>query len=113
MNGSWTLDRRIRQLTRAPMAAAPADPVYWRSGVTAARPVLVGRRRELATVTALLDGLRRGHGGVALVVGEAGIGKSRLLAEAVARARSLGRSSAAATSTSPAPAATCCGAREH
>ncbi len=53
-------------------------------------PVLVGRRRELATVTALLDGLRRGHGGVALVVGEAGIGKSRLLAEAVARARRLG-----------------------
>jgi DNA-binding CsgD family transcriptional regulator len=53
-------------------------------------PVLVGRREELATVAALLDGLRRGHGGVALVVGEAGIGKSRLLAEAAARARRLG-----------------------
>jgi hypothetical protein len=57
---------------------------------TARSPVLVGRHRELAVVDGLLDGVFRGHGGVALVVGEAGIGKTRLLAEAAARARRRG-----------------------
>jgi DNA-binding CsgD family transcriptional regulator len=53
---------------------------------TVRSPVLVGRRSELVAIDVLLDGVERGHGGVVLVVGEAGIGKSRLLAEAVARA---------------------------
>lgn len=41
----------------------------------------VGRARELAAVEARLDALRGGRGGVVLVVGEEGMGKSRLLAE--------------------------------
>jgi DNA-binding CsgD family transcriptional regulator len=49
--------------------------------------VLVGRGGELGRIDALLDDVGRGHGGVVLVLGEAGIGKSRLLAEAVTRAR--------------------------
>jgi hypothetical protein len=49
--------------------------------------VLVGRHGELETIDALLDEVGRGHGGVVLVLGEAGIGKSRLLAEAVTRGR--------------------------
>jgi DNA-binding NarL/FixJ family response regulator len=57
---------------------------------TVRSPVLVGRRSELAAIDALLDSVERGRGGVVLVVGEAGIGKSRLLAEASARARRRG-----------------------
>ncbi len=44
-------------------------------------PVLIGRIRELAALRSLLDALRDGQGRLALISGEAGIGKSRLLAE--------------------------------
>ncbi|MFH1469217.1 MAG: adenylate/guanylate cyclase domain-containing protein [Pseudomonadota bacterium] len=42
---------------------------------------MVGRKRELAQLRGLVTALCHGQGGVANVVGEAGIGKSRLLAE--------------------------------
>ena len=42
---------------------------------------LVGRDTELAQLGAALDALVRGEGGVASVIAEAGLGKSRLLAE--------------------------------
>ncbi len=42
---------------------------------------LVGRARELATLLDLFHQVKTGHGQVALVTGEAGIGKSRLLLE--------------------------------
>ncbi|MEW1825522.1 AAA family ATPase [Streptomyces sp. NPDC088196] len=44
-------------------------------------PVLVGRSEELARLTAALDTAVEQGPGVALIAGEAGIGKSRLLAE--------------------------------
>ena len=47
---------------------------------------LVGRRAELAVMLAALERCRQGEGGVLVVRGEAGIGKSRLLAELVAAA---------------------------
>jgi predicted ATPase len=44
-------------------------------------PPLVGRQREVRALAALVDGLRGGRGGVALIAGEPGIGKTRLLLE--------------------------------
>jgi DNA-binding NarL/FixJ family response regulator len=54
-------------------------------------PVLVGRDRELERLLALVNGIHD-HGGALVVRGEAGIGKSALLAAASARARGQGLS---------------------
>ncbi len=51
---------------------------------------LVGRATELATLARALEALRARSGGVVLVEGEAGIGKTRLVAELAAQAASLG-----------------------
>jgi ABC-type oligopeptide transport system substrate-binding subunit/class 3 adenylate cyclase len=50
-------------------------------GLRGAPSPLVGRERELATCRAALDEVMDGAGGILFVTGEAGIGKSRLLAE--------------------------------
>ena len=47
----------------------------------------VGRRRELTSIEAALDGALSGRGRIVLVSGDPGIGKSRLLAEAERMAR--------------------------
>ena len=52
--------------------------------------VLVGRDREFSRLQELLDLLVRGLGQVALIEGEAGAGKSRLLAELLAKADERG-----------------------
>ena len=44
-------------------------------------PVLIGREADLAALQALVEQAKRGEGQVALIGGEAGIGKSRLVAE--------------------------------
>jgi ABC-type transport system involved in cytochrome c biogenesis ATPase subunit len=51
----------------------------------AAAPELYGRRRECEVLDGLLTAVRSGHGGVLVVRGEAGIGKTSLL-DYVARA---------------------------
>ena len=52
---------------------------------------LVGRTSELGALTSVIDVCARtGRGGIVVVVGEAGIGKSRLLAAAEAHARDAG-----------------------
>jgi hypothetical protein len=43
---------------------------------------LVARNAELRTLTTVIDAVPSGSGGVALITGEAGIGKTRLLQEA-------------------------------
>lgn len=45
-------------------------------------PVLIGRDAQVAALARLLDLARSGQGQIALISGEAGIGKSRLVAEA-------------------------------
>jgi len=53
-------------------------------------PVLIGREREQAHLHALIDQVRRGHGQVILLSGEAGIGKSRLAAQGKRQASEQG-----------------------
>jgi class 3 adenylate cyclase len=68
-----------------------AEPVavFRPRGLRPARPLgrsLVGRAQERGLLTERLAALRAGHGGVLLIEGEAGIGKSRLLDELVRQA---------------------------
>lgn len=58
----------------APTLARPATPIV---GVAP----LVGRERELAELQRRWEAARNGEGGVVLVAGEPGLGKTRLLAE--------------------------------
>ena len=53
-------------------------------------PVLIGRAADLTALHMLIDQTKQGEGQVALVSGEAGIGKSRLVAEAKAYAAAQG-----------------------
>lgn len=48
---------------------------------------LTGRRAELAELLGCLESAARGHGGLVLLYGEAGVGKSRLLRELAANAQ--------------------------
>jgi DNA-binding CsgD family transcriptional regulator len=53
-------------------------------------PTLVGREAQIAGIRRILARAREGSGGVALIVGEAGVGKSRLLRAMTEEARSSG-----------------------
>ena len=65
-------------------------------------PVLVGRAPVLAALERLLERACAGQGRIALLTGEAGIGKSRLVAEMKARARHRGMTtSSRAIASSP------------
>ena len=59
-------------------------------GFTDLSSPLVGRSCELASLNELLEALLNGHGQIVAIIGEAGIGKSRLVAEV--RQQSSGRS---------------------
>jgi tetratricopeptide (TPR) repeat protein len=58
--------------------------------VSSPRKVFVGRRRELSELESGLDDARTGRGGLFLLAGEAGIGKTRLADELAERARARG-----------------------
>ena len=53
-------------------------------------PILIGRAADLTALQALIDQTKQGKGQVALISGEAGIGKSRLVAEAKTYAANQG-----------------------
>src|SRR6266540_3589719 len=57
---------------------------------TISTPVLVGRASELGRLLALLERAEGGQPAVALVAGDAGVGKTRLLAELAGRAEQRG-----------------------
>src|SRR5690348_13871727 len=76
----------------------------WRR--TALCPALVGREDDLRALVDTLDAAGASAGSVALIVGEAGIGKSRLAREVMHRARERGfavLSGRAVESGSPTP----------
>lgn len=53
-------------------------------------PVFVGRREEIASLTALLERAADGEPGFAIVAGEAGVGKTRLVTELAGHAADSG-----------------------
>lgn len=59
-------------------------------GAPRVRSVFVGREREIAELTAALEDAQSGNGGMLLLTGEPGIGKSRLADELATRARERG-----------------------
>jgi len=67
-----------------------ADGARSHRGLPGVETRLVGRSRELGTGREALEALRSGSGGVLVVSGDAGIGKSRLLAELRALAEAAG-----------------------
>ena len=79
----------LRELERAILAqdSALAAPAAERVAPTG---IFVGRARELAALAAMIERTLAGRGGVCLIGGEPGIGKSRLAEEAVAMARRRG-----------------------
>jgi DNA-binding SARP family transcriptional activator/tetratricopeptide (TPR) repeat protein len=78
-------------MLRAALAEArggPGAPAF-EAGPVAGRP-LFGRAAELRTLMSAWTAARAGHGRVVLVTGEAGIGKTRLVAELARRADNAG-----------------------
>lgn len=70
-----------------PRERAPVGPTTRERLVSRGlRSSLVGRAEELESVTATIAGVAEGRGATLYLVGEAGLGKSRLLAEARGRA---------------------------
>ena len=69
------------------LEAHPEPPAQGRRHTRGFTSPFVGRESELASLTGCLARLRAGEGGVVLVTGEAGLGKSRLVAEMQARAQ--------------------------
>ncbi|MEO6062837.1 MAG: adenylate/guanylate cyclase domain-containing protein, partial [Thermoflexales bacterium] len=55
-------------------------------GIVGLDSPIVGREREIAQLRERIDGLMRGRGGIVSLIGEAGLGKSRLASEIVLRA---------------------------
>jgi WD40 repeat protein/DNA-binding SARP family transcriptional activator len=75
---------RARQeaiLAQDPAFDAPAGPEELPAALAGGSPLLAGRDRELAELTGLLTDACGGRGGVVLVTGTRGIGKTRLAAE--------------------------------
>jgi predicted ATPase/DNA-binding winged helix-turn-helix (wHTH) protein len=71
----------------APLAVVSIEASDAPPAALLGRPPFVGRKAELARLDARLDEARNGRGGLVLLSGEPGIGKTRLVEEFSARAR--------------------------
>ena len=72
--------RRAARARRGPCTGW-SRPSGWAPGLGRRTPTFVGRARELGLLWSRLEDALRGHGQVVGLLGEAGIGKSRLLHE--------------------------------
>ncbi len=92
---SWTAPRALPVKGKAEPVAVAAVRRLLESrpaaGLASDRP-LVGRSKELAVAGAALDDARAGRGRVLVVVGDAGVGKTRLAAEIARMAHGRGLS---------------------
>jgi class 3 adenylate cyclase len=59
----------------------PSQGAVRRRGISGLDSPLVGRDREFATLNQTIEEVRKGHGSIISLVAEAGLGKSRLVAE--------------------------------
>jgi predicted ATPase/DNA-binding winged helix-turn-helix (wHTH) protein len=89
-HGGFTLSTVARVGYRLDTIGAPTRSIEPLPTPRARRATLIGREREMTDLGALLGALTRGAGGMALVSGEAGVGKTRLCDEAGERARRAG-----------------------
>ncbi|RPI30703.1 MAG: hypothetical protein EHM70_13215 [Chloroflexota bacterium] len=76
--------------TRLPGAAAEARPAESRYSLPSFSMPFTGRDNEMGVLTALWQQAAAGKGGLALVSGEAGVGKTRLVCELALRAEGQG-----------------------
>jgi DNA-binding SARP family transcriptional activator len=82
--------RALRDLERAILSQDPSLDARSAPDAGAVEPdttAFVGRQAELSTLAAALDNALDGRGGLVLLTGEPGIGKSRLADELIRRAR--------------------------
>jgi DNA-binding SARP family transcriptional activator len=82
--------RALRELEQAILRQEPSLELLEAAVAGPARGVFVGRERELGELLAGLEDALDGHGGVVLISGEPGIGKSRLTDELADLARKRG-----------------------
>jgi len=85
---SEELDRLTSLAFRNPTGRGAAASSGSSGHASTTRAPFVGRASELQSLAGVLAAAARGEGGTVLVLGEAGIGKSRLLRELAAAARS-------------------------
>lgn len=78
-----TASMRIHEVLGARSQPGPAR------GVGGLHKTLVGRHAEVYRLSLAVDHLRRGRGGIIVVEGDAGIGKSRLVAEVKSRTQTM------------------------
>ena len=92
---SRTLTRADRRDVdaRKPRTEPTATDILAPVGRRVSSPVLVGRDAELTELTTALDRAAGGHGGLVLIEGDAGIGKSRLARRLRRQAESSGAGS--------------------
>lgn len=79
--GELTLKGKAKPVPAWRLLGERKEPPAQAASATPDRPRLIGRERELATAGSCLDDLLEGRGGLVTVIGEPGVGKTRLKQE--------------------------------